>query len=126
MINVPQGDFRLRLSAPGYVPLLLPVEALRESEQRTGLVAELKPLCDVTITPTHDGRRYDLEPVMLMYDNRIAYQASTDATGRVRIPAVAPGSYELRLMLQNGTVMKAQVEVPAKRAALLEVELQTQ
>lgn len=123
VVNVPEGDFQLRISAPGYVPLLLPVQALRESEQRAGLSAELKPLCEVRITPVHDGRRYDLEPVMLMYDSRIAYQASTNAAGQVRIPGVAPGSYELRLILQSGQVMKAQLEVPARRTAEVEVEL---
>ena len=79
-----EGDFSIRVSAPGYVPLSIPVSALGEGEHRSGLRGELVPLCDLHITPTHDGRRYDLEPVVLLYDERqVAYKAATDALVRI-------------------------------------------
>jgi protocatechuate 3,4-dioxygenase beta subunit len=121
--DVPAGDFGIRITAHGYVPAMLAVTEMQQSEQRSGLTVELNPLCEVTITPLLDDRRLDLEPVMLLFDDRLAYQASTDSAGQVRIPAVAPGRYQLKLILRNGTILTAPLEVPAMRNARIEVEL---
>jgi protocatechuate 3,4-dioxygenase beta subunit len=124
LVNAPEGDFSIRVSAPGYVPLSIPVSALGEGEHRAGVEAALVPLCDLHITPTHDGRRYDLEPVVLLYGERqVAYKGATDALGHVRIRDVAPGDYTLKLLLQDGTTLTAAITVPRKKRADVPVDL---
>jgi protocatechuate 3,4-dioxygenase beta subunit len=124
VVNAPEGDFSVRVSAPGYVPLSMPVSALGQGEHRSGLHGELVPLCDLHLTPTHEGRRYDLEPVVLLYGERqVAYKAATDALGHVRIRDVAPGDYTFKLMLQDGTTLTAEITVPRKKRADVPLDL---
>jgi hypothetical protein len=103
--------------------LFVPVPALGAGEHRAGLEARLVPLCELILTPMHDSSRLDLEPVLLLFDQRLAYQASTDEAGITRIPDVAPGHYQLRIVLANGTILGAEIDVPAKRRAELTASL---
>lgn len=123
LVNPPAGEFRLRFTAPGFVPQFVQIKALGDGEHRAAANAELLPLCELYMTPTLNNRRFDFEPVMLMFDNRIAYQASTDALGNLRIPGVAPGKYRLKLVQRDGTALQCDVEVPARRRAELSVTL---
>lgn len=123
LVNPPGGDFRVRVTAPGYAPAFVSVKPLTPGEHRNQVDLQLLPLCEVFLQPTLDGRRLDFEPVMLLFDERLAYQASTDALGEVRIPGVAPGRYKLKLVQADGTVHEADVEVPARRRANLSISL---
>lgn len=123
LVNPPSGEFRIRVTAPGYAPAIVQLKALGPGEHRAGIDMQLLPLCELYVQPTLDGRRLDFEPVMLLFDERLAYQAATDALGEVRIPGVAPGRYKLKLVQADGTVHSADLEVPARRRATLGVNL---
>src|SRR5690606_2170777 len=78
VMDAPAEDFSIRISAPGYVPLIIPVDGLGQAEHRANVEAGLVPLCNLTVTPTQDGARLDLEPVLLLFEGYLAYQGATD------------------------------------------------
>jgi protocatechuate 3,4-dioxygenase beta subunit len=113
----------VRISAPGYMPATVSVGELAEGEARRDLDVMLKPLCELTFDLIRNGRRLDLEPVALLFDERLAYEASSDQLGRVRIPRVAPATYRVRVTLADGTELQADITVPDTRKATLEAKL---
>jgi protocatechuate 3,4-dioxygenase beta subunit len=115
----------VRISAPGYMPATVSVGDLKEGDARRDLDVTLKPLCELSFDLTRDGRRLDFEPVALLFDDRLAYEASSDQLGRVRIPRVAPATYRVRVTLADGTELQADITVPDARKATLEAKLRT-
>lgn len=113
----------VRICAAGYMPATLSFSDLAEGESKDGLDITLKPLCDLTFELTREGRRLDLEPVALLFDDRLVFEASSDKLGRVRIPRVAPATYRLKVTLADGTQLEADLTVPAARKATLEAKL---
>ncbi|MEZ5992017.1 MAG: carboxypeptidase-like regulatory domain-containing protein [Planctomycetota bacterium] len=119
--NPPTGAVRVRVCAPGYAPTVVIVESLSEGDQRRDLDIMLKPLCEVSARLVRGGRALDLEPCALLFDDRLAYEASSDELGRVRIPGVTPQTYRVKVVLADGTELEGSVEVPARRQADLEI-----
>ncbi|MCB9896213.1 MAG: carboxypeptidase regulatory-like domain-containing protein [Planctomycetes bacterium] len=116
-------DSVVRISAPGYAPEFISAGTLREGDARRDLDVSLKPLCDVSFDISHEGRKLDLEPVALLFDDRLAYEASSDELGLVRIPGAAPATYKVTVVLADGTILKGSLDVPARRNARLELKL---
>lgn len=121
--NPPLQDTVVRISAPGYAPLLLAAGELRAGDHRRDLDAALQPLCNLTFELAHEGRKLDLEPVVLLFDARLAFAASSDELGRVRIPDVPPAVYKVKVQLADGTVLEGSLAVPARRETTLTLEL---
>lgn len=121
--NPPLQDTVVRISAPGYAPLLLAAGELRAGDHRRDLDAALQPLCNLTFELVHEGRKLDLEPVALLFEERLAFAASSDELGRVRIPDVAPAAYKVKVQLADGSVLEGSLTVPARREASLTLEL---
>jgi hypothetical protein len=117
------SKFTVRVTAPGYAIGVATVDSFRPGEVRGGVDILLKPLCRVRLTARHDGRLLDLEPVMLLFEDRLVHQSSTDEVGRALIPEVTPGKYQVRLIQADGTLLRGEVTVPVARRAELEVEL---
>jgi hypothetical protein len=113
----------VRVSAAGYMPATLSFGPLAEGDMLTGQDISLKPLCRLSFELVREGRRLDLEPVALLFDGLLAYEASSDELGRVRIPDVAPAAYKVVVFLADGTKLEADVTVPAAREAELQVAL---
>jgi hypothetical protein len=113
----------VRICAPGYLPATVEIGELLEGNARQDLDVSLKPLCELTFDLTQDGRRLDFEPVAITFDNRLAYEASSNQLGRVRIPRVAPATYQLKVTLADGTQLSCELVVPAARKATLEAKL---
>ena len=113
----------VRVCAPGYMPAMVSMGELVEGDARRDLDISLKPLCDLSFDITRDGRRLDFEPVALIFDDRLAFEGSSDQLGRVRIPRVAPAIYRLRVTLADGTQLEADLIVPEARKATLEAKL---
>lgn len=121
--NPPGDDVVVRVSAPGYAPASVKVTNLREGDQRRDVDVSLKPLCDLTIELIHEGRRLDLVPVAMLFDDRLAYTAGTDELGRARIPAVTPTAYRVKVVMPDGGVLEGTADVPPTADAHIEVEL---
>lgn len=123
LVNVPAGSLSLRFSAPGYAPLVLPMAALGSGERRANIEVSLLPLCELRLALKQGERRLPREPVMLLFEGRVAYEASSDEFGEARLPDVAPGSYEIRVQRADGSEWRAALNVPAKTAHEQSVEL---
>lgn len=123
LANPPLQDAVVRISAPGYAPAVIKVGELREGDQRRDLDASLQPLCSLTFELVHEGRKLDLEPVAMLFDERLAFEASSDELGRVRIPDVPPAVYKVKVQLADGSVLEGSLAVPARREAALTLQL---
>jgi len=121
-----EGEFLVRVTAPGYATAVVEVKNFGAGESRGGVDLVLKPLCELWLTAIHDGRRLDLEPVLLLFEDRLVQQASTNEVGIARIPDVTPGTYEVQLVQADGTVLKGSLTVPASRRADIQVEFRAQ
>ncbi|MBZ0137588.1 MAG: carboxypeptidase-like regulatory domain-containing protein [Planctomycetes bacterium] len=121
--NPPVRPMRVRISAPGYAPGVVNIGNLGDGEARRNVDVELAPLCDLTLRLSLEGRGLDLEPVALLFDDRLAYDGSTDEVGMMRLPEVAPQTYRVRLIRADGTKLEGELTVPARRDASLEVKL---
>lgn len=119
--NPPVGSVRVRICAPGYAPAVLVLEDLSDGDQRRDLDIMLKPLCEVSARLVRDGRALDLEPCALLFDDRLAYEASSDELGRVRIPGVTPQTYKVKVVLADGSELEGSIEIPARKQADLEI-----
>lgn len=124
LINPAAGPLKLRVAAPGYAPALVDVGTIATGDRKRDLEVRLKPLCNLDLVLLHEGRRLDLEPALLLFDKSLAYEAASDDRGTVRLPQVAPTAYTVRVILRDGTRLKADLNVPAKGKAALEVALQ--
>ena len=116
-------DTIIRISTPGYAPAFVAAGELREGDARRDLDVSLKPLCQLSFDIVHEGKKLDLEPVAMLFDNRLAYETSSDELGRVRVPDVAPASYVVKVVLADGTQLEGILDVPARRSASLELKL---
>jgi hypothetical protein len=121
--NPPLKDATVRISAPGYVPAFVAAGELREGDARRDLDVALKPLCRLTFDLLHDGHKLDLEPVAMLFDDRLAYEASSDTLGRVVVPGVAPATYKVKVVLADDTELQGTLVVPAQHEATLELKL---
>lgn len=119
----PKSADTIRVSAAGYMTALMRIPELAAGERRGNLEVRLLPQCRLSLTLVHQGRRIDVEPVLVLFENSLAYEASSDQTGRVRLPAVAPTTYTVRVSLRDGTRLSSVFQVPAKSSAALELEL---
>jgi len=122
LVNPPAGNV-IRVSAAGYLPAVLRIDDIKPGERRANMEIRLMPLCELSVGLSYQGRRLELEPVMLLYDRNLAHDSTCDAQGRVRIPAVAPARYAVRVILRDGTRLAGTLDVPAKSSASLEIEL---
>lgn len=114
---------RIQVSAAGYAPSILNISDLRAGDNRRNADIDLKPLCDLTLSLTLDGRGLDFEPVALLFDGLLAFAGSTNEIGVSRLLDVAPQTYRVRLIRADGTKLEGELVVPAKREASLEVKL---
>ena len=112
-------DAVVRFSSPGYAPAFFKVETLRGGDAQVSL----KPLCELRFDLVRDGAKLDLEPVALLFDNRLAYEGSSNELGRVRIPDVSPATYKVKVVLADGTQLEGELVVPAQSQATLELKL---
>lgn len=117
----PATPFRVRISAPGFAPATLLVD---DASRASDLQFRLKPLCDVKVIVTSEGRRLDLEPLMLLADERLAFEGASNELGVARLPGVVPGNYRVQVVLGDGTRLVGDLEVPVKSAAEVTVNLQ--
>ncbi len=122
LIN-PKGGQALRVSAPGYLPAALAVAELQPGERRTGVEVKLVPICELTLNLKFEGRSLESEPVLLLFDRNLAFDASCDDRGRVRFPAVSPMRYSVQVMLRDGRRLAATLDVPPRQSAVVDVEL---
>jgi len=121
LLNPTLREGVVRVSAAGYMPATLKFGPLAEGDMLSGLDISLKPLCRLSFELVREGRRLDLEPVALLFEGMLAYEASSDERGRVRIPDVAPATYNVTVFLADGSKLVADVVVPAAREAELQV-----
>jgi hypothetical protein len=94
-----------------------------DGDNRRGVDISLAPLCELRLVLKVKDRLLDMEPVLLLFDGRLAFAASTDEAGNVRIPGVTPASYEIRVPRRDGKTLVGTLEVPAAASADLEVVL---
>lgn len=122
VVNPKAGNL-VRVSAHGYSSGLLKVEDLAPGRSVQNLEIRLSPLCSLTLALSHEGRRLDLEPVLLLFDNGIAFEASSDTAGLARFGAVAATTYTVNVITRDGTRLEGKATVPARAMATIEVEL---
>ncbi len=115
------APFRVRISAPGYAPATIVVN---DAAVASDLQIRLKPLCDLKVIVTTEGRRLDLEPVMLLADERLAFESASNEFGVARLPGVVPGTYRVQVVLGDGTRLVGELEAPVKASAEVTVSLQ--
>lgn len=123
LANPPLEGAVVRICAPGYAPVFLGAGELRPGDQRRNLDAALQPLCELTFELVHEGRKLDLEPVALLFQERLAFETSSDELARVRIPRVSPAAYKVKVTLADGTQLEGSLTVPARREAALTLTL---
>ncbi len=116
VLNAPEGDIALRVSAPGYAPATIFVKELAAKERRLGADCALKPLCDLMLTLKSGEKLLPREPVFLLYDGRSVGESATDDFGEVRLPGIMAAEYEIRVQRADGSVLNARFSVPAQRA----------
>lgn len=121
--NPALGALRVRVCSPGYAPALVSVADVKEGDQRRDIDVSLKPLCRLTARLVRDGRALDFEPCALLFDDRLAYEASSDELGRVRIPDVTPAVYKVKVVLADGAELEGELSVPATHAAELDIKV---
>lgn len=122
LINPPEGNL-IRVSAPGYAPAAMNPGEVKTGDRRANLEVRLVPICALTLNLRHEGRALELEPAMLLFERNLALESTCDLAGRLRLPAVTPARYELRVILRDGTRLAATIDVPAKSVAALDVDL---
>lgn len=123
LINAPPGKRRLRVSATGYVPAWMDIADLQEGERRAGLDVALVPLCKLQLTLSQGTKLLPLEPVMLLFDQHLAYEGGSDEFGEARLAQVAPGEYTIQVQRADGSVLTGTLTVPAKSSHTTRVEL---
>ena len=122
-VNPAPGALRVRVSAPGYAPTVVDIGTLAAAETKRDADVRLQPLCEAVFRLSRDGRALDLEPVALLFDDRLAYAACSNELAVVRITGVTPAEYTVRVVLADGTQLEGRLTVPAKRHATLELVL---
>lgn len=113
----------IRVSAPGYVPGVLRLTEVAAGERRPNLEIRLLPLCALTLRLRYQNRGVELEPVLLLHERNLAFETSSDAAGTLRLAAVAPTSYDVRVTLRDGTRLAGTLKVPPRATATVDVEL---
>ncbi|MHC4839556.1 MAG: carboxypeptidase-like regulatory domain-containing protein, partial [Planctomycetota bacterium] len=105
-------DMQFQVSSPGYAVVIAKAD---NSE-----VIKLVPLCTVSFDlKSEGGKKLALEPLVLLFENRVVLQMSSDAFGRVRIPDVVPATYSVRVFLASGQELRGELEVPEAASAAL-------
>ncbi|MEE9312241.1 MAG: carboxypeptidase-like regulatory domain-containing protein [Planctomycetota bacterium] len=94
--------------------------AVMMAKAESGSTIKLVPLCtlDIDLT-TGDKKKLALEPLLLIFDNHVVLQATSDEFGRVRIPDVVPGKYAIRVYLADNKELRGELEVPVAKSATL-------
>ncbi|MCC6574914.1 MAG: carboxypeptidase regulatory-like domain-containing protein [Planctomycetes bacterium] len=120
---------RVRVCAPGYVMRSENVMDLKAGEERAQEF-KLDPLCELTLNVRQamqpedaKGVALPLEPVIIYYQGGLAFLASTDDLGQVRLPAVMPGNYDIQVQRADGKLLSGRMIVPAKAKESLQVIL---
>ncbi|MDC1141754.1 carboxypeptidase regulatory-like domain-containing protein [Planctomycetota bacterium] len=111
ILTSPDEKTRLQVTAAGY--------AVSVSEAENDAIIKLIPLCQITFKLTHGNKRLALEPLVLLFDNRVVVQASSDKFGEVRIPNVIPSNYSVRVFLVDGKELSGELSVPQTASATL-------
>jgi hypothetical protein len=121
--NPPKGSVSVRVCAPGYAPAVVAIPDVQEGDQRRDIDVPLQPLCRLSARLVRDDRPLDLQPCALLFEDRLAYDSSSDELGRVTIPDVTPAVYHVKIVLADGSELEGKIEVPAKREATLDIRV---
>lgn len=99
--------------------------AVMMAKAESGSTIKLVPLCtlDIDLT-TGDKKKLALEPLLLVFENHVVLQATSDEFGRVRIPDVVPGKYSVRVYLADNKELRGELDVPVAKSATLTLNVE--